>query len=240
MVNYFFELKNRLLLLLITFFSVFFTSYFYKEILLFLFFESELLTDYFIFTDVSEIFLVYLELCGFFSVHFTLMAASYQIFNFSTYGLFISEYKYLKLVFKVAFILWCLSLILSKLILIPMMFKFFFNFKTFSLLNVHFEARLNQYFIFYKQLYNSFVFYSQLLVLIIFYFSYLNKQKIAIKKYRKIFHYSGLFLATLCTPPDLISQLILSFFLIFFYEFFILGLIFKICYKNKFLSNKNT
>lgn len=219
-MNYFLELRNRFILLIITFLSTFFTSYFYREVLLFLFFEPELLTNYFIFTEVSEVFLVYIELCLLFSFQFTLLTCAYQAFTFIAPGLFKYEYYKLRVILTSLIFVWISSLFISKLFVIPLMFKFYFNFKTTSFFDFYFEAGLLKYFNFYKDHYNLFAIYSQFLIVIIFCFNYVNKRLQSIIKYRKLIHYLILLISTLVTPPDLISQLTLSFFLVIFYELF--------------------
>ena len=219
-MNYFLELRNRFTLLIITFVSTFFISYFYKEVLLFLFFEPELLTNYFIFTEVSEVFYVYIELCMLFSFHFTLLMCVYQVFTFVAFGLFKDEYYIFRSILISLISFWILSLLLSKLFLIPMIFKFYFNFKVTNFFDFYFEAGLLKYFNFYKEHYNLFAFYSQLLIIIVFCFNYLNQQLRSITKYRKLGHYLILLIATLVTPPDLVSQLALSFLFASFYELF--------------------
>ena len=66
MLNYINEIKNRVLLLIIVLVSTLAISYLYKEILLLLILQYKNIDEinhvfYFIFTDVSEIFLVYLS-----------------------------------------------------------------------------------------------------------------------------------------------------------------------------------
>jgi sec-independent protein translocase protein TatC len=226
-MNYFLELRNRFTLIIITLFSIFFTSYFYKEVLLFLFFEPEVLTNYFIFTEVSEVFSVYIELCMLFSFHLTLLMCIYHIFAFVSFGLFKSEYYMVRYILLGLSSSWFLSLLLSKLFLIPLILKFYFNFKSTSFFDFYFEAGLLKYFNFYKEHYNLFAFYSQFLIIIIVCFNYLNQQLRSITKYRKLVHYIILLIATLVTPPDLISQFVLSLTFISFYELFFLLLVLR-------------
>nr|WAJ48188.1 hypothetical protein CCFAOBFC_00003 [Haslea ostrearia] len=68
--RYYIELKNRFLLLLTTWISTLLVSYIYKEILLFIIIEPSLNYSsqnmlYFIFTNVTEIFTVYLKIAIF-------------------------------------------------------------------------------------------------------------------------------------------------------------------------------
>jgi len=75
MSKYFLEIKNRLILLLLTWFSTISASYLYKETLLFIIVQPKSFTSlnedlaffYFIFTDITEILSTYLKLIMFLS-----------------------------------------------------------------------------------------------------------------------------------------------------------------------------
>ena len=69
--KYYLEIKNRFLLLSLTWVSTILVSYFYKEILLFISIKPSICNNnsiifYFIFTDVKEVFSVYIKLIFFF------------------------------------------------------------------------------------------------------------------------------------------------------------------------------
>ena len=111
MFKYFLELKNRLLLLLFTFLLILLVSYLYKEIILFLVIQpnsflinidSKLL--YFIFTNVTEIFSVYIQLIKFLCLQISFLYLIYHCFTFLNLTMFQAEYYYLKF-FLVNFIL---------------------------------------------------------------------------------------------------------------------------------------
>ena len=66
--NYYLEIKNRIILLLFTWLSLLVICYHFKEPLLFTFIDSNKYYNtvpYFIFTNVDEIFYVYLRLIFF-------------------------------------------------------------------------------------------------------------------------------------------------------------------------------
>ncbi len=208
-------------------------GYTHKENLLFLFLESEIFsrnefqTDYFIFTDVSEIFIVYIQLILFLNFQATLFYICYHSFIFISSGLFKKEYYYLRCVLKTLVFVWFFSICISKYIFIPVMRDFFFNFQNFSSINLHFEAKLNQYFDFYVEFYYMFIFYCQILTLLFFLLGYANKNILLVKKFRKLYYYCFILFSTFISPPDIFSQIFISFFLIIFYEFFIFYLMFK-------------
>lgn len=97
MSKYLLELKNRFILLFLSWVSVIFVSYFYKETLLFLFIEPDYLFitfnikspfSYFIFTDIFEIFSVYIQLILFVSLQVLFIFLLYHFFVFLIPGLF--------------------------------------------------------------------------------------------------------------------------------------------------------
>jgi hypothetical protein len=72
---YYLEIKNRIILLIVTWLFTLFMCYLYKEVILFFIltsthffqstFENQTEFNYFIFTDVTEIFYVYIDLVVF-------------------------------------------------------------------------------------------------------------------------------------------------------------------------------
>ena len=88
MSKYFLEIKNRLILLLLTWLSTILVSYFYKETLLFIVVQSNTFINvnehlaffYFIFTDVTEILSVYLKLIMFLSSQIFFIYLIYHFF----------------------------------------------------------------------------------------------------------------------------------------------------------------
>ena len=105
--KYYIEIKNRFSLLLTCWLFTLTTCYFYKETLLFILINSSSYTEqYFIFTDISEIFYVYLQLTVFVSNQVTLLMLLYHNIIFLSSGLYKSEYEKLQFAFKVYIFSW--------------------------------------------------------------------------------------------------------------------------------------
>jgi len=231
MSKYILEIKNRLFLLAITWLSTMVMSYFYKEILLFSltqFFVSNLSSYsrafYFIFTDVTEIFSVYLQLIAFLSVQTTFFYFLYHLFVFLSPAFFKHEYYYISMLLKTIVIVWFFSAIVSNSFLINLTWNFFLSFQELSnvkSVNLHFEAKLNEYLTFYIALYYFFVFYCQVFTAIFFFLSYINASIYYIKKFRKLYYYIFVLFSTILSPPEILSQILISSSLIFLYEFFL-------------------
>ena len=128
MSKYFLEIKNRLILLLITWFSTVLISYFYKETLLFIIIEPNtfisvngpLTLFYFIFTDVTEVLSVYLKLVTFLSFQILFFYVVYHFFCFLSPALFHLEYLYCKFGIKIVGLMWLISAVLSTYFLVPL------------------------------------------------------------------------------------------------------------------------
>ena len=234
MYKYFLELKTRFILLFVTWLSTICVGYYYKEILLFLFLEPDLLDNlkisfpnYFIFTDVFEIFSVYLQLILFVNLQILLLYFFYHFFIFLSTSLFTSEYFYLLNAFRLVILTWFLSIFLTKYFVIPLTWYFFLSFKNLSSITLHFEAKLNEYLFFYMSSYYWFTFYSQTFVFLFFFMNFVNKNLIKIKKFKKIYYYFFIIFSTLISPPDVISQIFISLAFIILYELFMFILLWQ-------------
>lgn len=228
MLKYFLEIRNKLILLTITFFSTLLICYFYKEALLFLVTQMHLNDKnlYFIFTDVTELFSVYFRLILFVSIQVTLWYFFYHLFSFLSTALYSYEFKFLNFLWTSGSFFFVLSFFLSSYIIIPFGWNFFLSFQTQQ--NFYFEARICEYFSFYVNTYVLCSVYCQLFTFLFLFLAEIQRNYLYIKKYRKLYYYSFLIFATLMTPPDLISQLASTFFVIIIYESVLLFSLFRL------------
>lgn len=236
MVKYFFEIKNRLFLLFLTYSSISIIFYYYKEILLFLvttpcqpYQYKKYETFYFIFTDVTEVFSVYINLIIFMSFQIILIFFSYHTFVFVSSALFKHEYKYLKLMMKTIVVVWQISFFFSNCIIIPLTQFFFLSFQFLIMeksFNLYFEAKLSEYICFYINSYYTCVFYFQFFAAMLFVFNYIIVRIKNIKKFRKAYYVSLIFFSTIISP-DFLTQTLLSIILIMSYEIWWLIFIFN-------------
>lgn len=242
MTNYFIEIRNRLILIIFAIISVLLVSYFYKEIILFMLLKPSLTNSlnfklsYFIFTDVAEIFSVYLKIISFLGVQVFLLFFMFQIFNFLSLALFKKEYLFLGKLLKTCLFVWCFSFFLSSFFLIPFSWEFFFRFQNLlssKFISIHFEPKISEYLTFCILLYSMTMFYFQVLFILVFIITYFNNSIKIIKKYKKLYYYSFIIFSTLVTPPDVFSQIFVGLFLILCYELFSIVFLFK-----TFLSRK--
>jgi sec-independent protein translocase protein TatC len=237
MIKYFLELKNRTFLLFTTIIFSLLISYIYKETLLFLLVQPERLgyTDksssfYFIFTNVTEVFYVYINLITFLNIQLFFIFLLYQCFIFLSPAMFKSEYYKAVSLIKLSFIVWVFSALISNFILVPLSWDFFSSFQELfssKIVKLHFEAKLTEYLEFYVLIYYFCVTYFQVFTILFFFLNYLNEKMLIIKKFRKVYYYFFVIFSTLLSPPDLVSQILISLLLIFMYEFLVFGIVIK-------------
>lgn len=237
MKKYLLEIKNRFSLLCVTLFTILVVSYLHKETLLFVVIQPNLSLNeckdnfYLIFTNVLEVFTVYLRLILFLSLQIGFIYLFYHTFIFLSSGFFYSEYLYFKFFIKIALVVWFLSIVLSTFILIPLSWNFFLGFQNLIIaksLNLHFEAKLNEYFSFYISFYYLCEFYCQFVGFFIILLDCRNSNVNFVKKFRKLYYYCFIIFSILISPPDIASQILISLIFILIYEFLILFFLFKL------------
>nr|YP_009485527.1 SecY-independent transporter protein [Nitzschia alba]AVR57591.1 SecY-independent transporter protein [Nitzschia alba] len=228
--KYYKEIKNRIIVITIAWGISLTIGYSYKEAILFTLIDSNnsfinLNTKpYFIFTNVTEIFYVYLELSIFFANQITVIILVYQIVMFLSLGLYQFEFEKLKFAFQMFVISWLISTILLHKLIIPLSWKFFLSFQ--NSLNISqpisffFEARLIEYFHYLTNLYYICLINCQFLAMLITTLTNLNG--ILKKTFRKLFYLLFVIFSTIITPPDVLSQIFISGSLILIYESLIL------------------
>ena len=229
--KYYLEIKNRIFLLLLTWASLLIICYHFKEPLLFIFINSNKYFNesnsapYFIFTDVGEIFYVYLQLIFFITNQITILMLLYHGLMFLTLGLYNSEYIQLRSTFKIFIVAWLFSIILLKELVIPFSWYFFLSFQepenNLQSISFFFEARISEYLDHCTNLYYVCLINCQILALLTLLLNYISENSETIKTVRKLFYFVFMLFSTLTTPPDVISQILMSFGLILIYELLI-------------------
>lgn len=229
--KYYLEIKNRILLLVITWLSLSLVCYYFKEPLLFIFVNSNKYytgvdtMPYFIFTDVGEVFYVYLYLVVFVANQLTIIMLFYHSLMFITLGLYQSEYIQLQSAFKVFIFTWLFSLLLLKEVVVPFSWSFFLSFQktseTLQPVSFFFEARISEYLVYFKNLYYVCLINCQVFALLTFLLKNISDTIGTVKTFRKLFYFIFIIFSTLTTPPDIFSQIFISCSLIVIYEFLI-------------------
>jgi sec-independent protein translocase protein TatC len=229
--KYYLEIKNRILLLFVTWISLLSVCYYFKEPIFFTFLNSNKYYNelnnlsYFIFTDVGEIFYVYLQLIIFIANQLTVLMLFYHSLMFFALGLYNSEYNRLQSAFKIFIVVWLLSIFLLKEFVIPFSWAFFLSFQETSSnlqpTTFFFEARITEYLNYLTSLYYICLINCQVLALLTVLLNNISEQSKKIKSFRKLFYFVFIIFSTLTTPPDIASQIVMSISLIIMYELLI-------------------
>lgn len=232
MLKFVLEIKNRFILLILTWTFTFITSYFYKEVLLFSITQlhNSSTTFYFIFTSITEIFSVYIKLTVFLSFQVISLYAVYHFFLFFVPATFKFEYRYLSKILQMVIGLWVFVTLFVHFFLVPLTWNFFLSFFSSTSahsINLHFEARLSEYLSFYIEIYYVCIFSLQIFMILFFFFSYNKINENYIKKFRKLYYYLFILISTILSPPDILSQIVISFFIICAYEILLINILFK-------------
>ena len=225
---YYEEIKNRFTLIALCWGFCFGICYLYKETLLFLIVESNNNLNkskqaiYFIFTNVTEVFNVYLDLIFFISNQVTIIIFLYQSLMFLSLGLYRFEFVRLKLAFQLFVLTWVASMILLYKIVVPISWAFFLSFQQSNNFNqqlsLFFETKLSEYFYYFTDLYYICLMNCQFLAVILLFLINLSEEPQKIKTFRKLFYLTFVIFSTIITPPDIISQIVISLIFILFYE----------------------
>ena len=231
------EIFFRFQYLLMSFFLVFVVNYYYKNLLLFLLTFIIMITDansrikgvdYFICTHPSELLTIYITMVFYFSWLVVFPQCLWQILDFLKSSLYKFEYVNF---FRFLIFLTLVITFFNLFCFLGLFPNFWFFFESFSrminkdnILNVFLELKLYDYFLFlsdFVYLTNICLFFLLLLCMVFLYYGlkYLIHWK-------KLFIFINIVFATLLSPTDVSSQLLIFVVLTFIFEFTIFFYIF--------------
>nr|YP_010394128.1 sec-independent transporter protein [Phytophthora litchii]DAZ88136.1 TPA_asm: sec-independent transporter protein [Phytophthora litchii] len=233
-----YELKYNFFIILITFFYLFIVSYYFSDQLIYLLVNNLLnknMLKYFIFTNITEIFITNIFISIFIATFLIIQLSILLIWFFLSKGLYKFE-NFIFIKFYIIFLIfnfYIINLIFTNII--PHIWNFLLNlnFSNLYILTIYFEPKINNYF--------NFIFSSFISIFIIFlyffllFFLLINNifQIKIIINLRKFFYLKITILSALITPPDMLNFLLIYFLFIFMFEIFIYILI----YINKYNLN---
>lgn len=215
------EIRNRMFLISFFYTMFFICLYYYKNILLKLNILSNSQFHYFIFTSITELFTIYIDLVFFLANLLLYFQINYHLICFLMNGLYLSEYSYLKLFFLSSILIEIINFMIYHVYIFPTLIEFFLSYQLSN--NFYFEARIYEYLNFYKKIYLSSFIQFQLLIIIFLILNvaktYFNEKKLATS--RKNIYFTCLIIATTLTPPDVLSQIVFWGILLNAFEIFI-------------------
>lgn len=217
------ELKYNLISFLIGFFYLFFILYIFSNQLIYLFTNiiiNTQLLKYFIFTNITEIFITNIYISFFFTCIIMSHFLCVQSWVFLYKGLY--KYENLKII-KIYIYFFFFNIFIFFIIflnIIPNIWQFFINinFTSTFLFNIYFEPKINTYFYFILQLFiYIYLLFIYFYLLCCYFLHYLFNIQIIINL-RKFFYLKFLLISLLLTPPDINSQFIYFIYLIICFE----------------------
>jgi Sec-independent protein secretion pathway component TatC len=144
---------------------------------------------------------------------------------FVTLGLYHSEYIQLQSAFITFTVTWLCSIILLIEFVVPFSWSFFLSFQganeNLKPISFFFEARIIEYLDYCTNLYYICLANCQIFALLTLILNYFSNSIGATKIFRKLFYFIFIIFSTITTPPDITSQIIMSFSLIILYELLI-------------------
>jgi sec-independent protein translocase protein TatC len=231
--QYFLEIYNRLIVLFLGWSLNFFVLFYYKEQIVYILGQhQETPFPYFISTSLTEIFFVYFKLSSFLAFYFAYPLVVVQIALFTIPGLYKYEYLIVRNFFLLSIALYIGTTIFTYKVFLPYCWKFFSSFQLKaeeSLVSLHLEARIGDYLTFFFETY--FLLNAVLHIFLIFLFLLYKITLDYILKYRKLFYLLFFLFATLMTPPDVVSQIVVGIFFLTFFEGFLFSLFLSYEYK---------
>jgi len=235
LLKYFLEIKARSILIISCWVTTLLTAYLNKEVVLFLcvlptlplFLDNSF---YFIATNITDIFYTYLTLSYLTAFQLTIFFLFYQMLTFLSPALYPLEKSMLKRVLYLSFVFWLVSVQMLTSLVLPLTWSFFLSFQDTSkdVLNIFLETRINEYLTLYVFIYWVVVFVGQFFLSFFLALNSFNKKLEFIKNSRKPMYFFFFGFATLLTPPDVVSQLLLVFCFGVVYELMIITTILKI------------
>nr|YP_010377411.1 Sec-independent protein translocase component TatC [Navicula tsukamotoi]QYB23098.1 Sec-independent protein translocase component TatC [Navicula tsukamotoi] len=231
---YYLEIKFRGILLLIVWLTTFLVSYFFKEALLHIITNIHLFDSFaYIFTDVAEVFSVYIHLLFFTTNQILVLYFFYYVLLFVLPSLTYFESTFLVFILLAFYFLFFLSFLFFNTFLFPLSWNFFLSFQQFKVLNsfsLEFEAKLSEYSIFYTTFYFVCFLYFQVFLIPILFLKFIKNSVQFYFSYRKFLYYFGVLFSTMVTPPDVFSQVVFSFSIFICCEILVYCFVLKKCF----------
>jgi sec-independent protein translocase protein TatC len=136
----------------------------------------------------------------------------------------------LKLIVLMSLFFLSLSILILNIFVLPYVWTFFSGFQTNQYnesINIFFEAQITEYLNFYILTYYINVSIGQVFVFFLLLLNFIENKIKFINNTRKIFYSIFLIFATIITPPDIISQIIISLCFSLIYEIIVLIILLK-------------
>lgn len=228
--HYFFEIRLRILYGIAASILSLFVSYLYKYEIFYLFSKPFLVfSNQFIFLDLTEGLYSMIRISGIISIVTTIPYIIYQIWSFLVPSYYLFERKKFNEFLIIFGIVFVIEFFFIYWIIFPKFCEFLVSFEMKSLLpnqenilvSIEFSPRIESYIKLTTQLFSFLLFIFQFPL--IFFILFLKKliTSYSLCEQRKIYFFLSILLSAFLSPPDFLSQLLLSSIIYIFYEFII-------------------
>ena len=225
-VRYLYELYYRVTHIILGIIFVFSIAYNYKQTVIYILLPTGI--THFITTDITEIFLTYVQICSILTLFITNATIITQGYLFLKPGLYLYESKYYFVFISIIILIYLFIYIKIYPGLIQVTWEFFLYYKdTFNSLQINFEPRLTNYINYITRL-SIIIIIVYPLAIISFFITKINLS--ILTQYRSIIYLIIFLIATIVTPPDPFSQILLGLLLCLLYEIRIFMRIYKDSY----------
>lgn len=231
-IYYLRELNYRLAYTAFGTLLLFYTTYTYKQSLIFIILPQGL--SHFVSAGLTEIFFTYIKLCTILSLSFSFILILTQLYLFLRPGLYIYEAQITQNILITGIAFYACFYIFVFPWLIKVLWELFSEYsKNFTAIHLTFEPRLNDYLEHVKQL-NKIIGFSFPCILSLNIIQKYTTKQLWIK-YRGIAYIIAFSIAAFITPPDILSQTLVGLPLIILYEIQVLFWALYITYQKHFL-----
>jgi sec-independent protein translocase protein TatC len=183
---------------------------------------------HFIYTHLTDIFWIQLKITTQLAFILTIPILFFHIYQFLKPALIRKEKILLKTILLIFISFSFISFYINYYYLIPHVWSFFILFQNNAnnWINILLEPKIDEYYNFIIIWFNVLLILFQIptLLFLFFYLKIINIKNLIL--FRKIIYFLFLVISTFISPPDIISQLVLWIFMIFFYEFSIILFLF--------------
>lgn len=217
------ELRLRFTYLLLSYIFAFLVCYFYSLEIIYLFVRP-LLTYHqnFIFTDLTEAFYTTINMCALASLIVVLPYFFYQIWCFFIPSCFLSERRLFTYIWYIIILLFILGISILYFILLPQLYNFLINFEIKSdWVNVQLQARIQSYVSLVWRFFFISSVLSQLPIICFLLYKLQILSTYILPENRRFILFFCTILSAFLAPPDVYSQLLITFSLLFTFELMI-------------------
>lgn len=212
--THFEELQYRFFYVITTWLTSFIVSYCYRDIAtftvmkpIFMLYNTEIC--YFITTNIVEIFYINLQVASFVAGQITFVIVVYNFLSFLTPGLYKHESDTIKTIIKMICVLWLIMIMLLHKYVLPNIWNFFIDSgKEGSY--TYFEGKLSEYVEFYLHTYFITGACGAFIIIMVLYLKLCCGGVWETKKFRRMSLLGVFLVATIVTPPDVCSQLLVA------------------------------